>query len=415
MDLFEEFKNIILPYTDIPLVFIEAGAYSISSCCLGRYYIIPKSRNKRPNTYIIFASAPGVGRRGDLLHYIKKVMHSAFMKLGDKTNDFELYKDEIKAHLLEGGSPQGLADEIIRLRIKGLNSFCLSSTEFGRILSAIKGQVGYMGGFDNLLVKLWSGEPMYESFSSRGDNKPRYLESGTYFNICSTTQKIKYYLDNKMAQTGFTRRLLIAGINASDIKDYKPPLGFDTESMEKQLEELGYKIGDRMHMLQNKQQTIKKESRLIDLPIEQEAINEINRYAEPWAEKVKEDDENPYYLYQQTRWEYVLKISANRTLMEFRPEVTINDVKRAIPFVDNATKDIRQILEKTSIPPKMIDKENHMDKICNYFKKGLTIKQVQQYMCGYGVHKDLYKYYLKTLSGDGRIRNGEGGKVDVLW
>lgn len=404
-------------YSDIPTPFIEAAIYSISACCFGRFFVIPKSRNKRPNLYIILSSAPGIGRRGDMLNYINQVKFSAIERYCEERKNSDV-ENEMQTQILEGGSPQGLADDIIYHRKKGLNSYCLSSTEFGRILDSIKHGQGYMTLFDSLLCKLWSGEPYYESFSKKGGNESRYVKPGTYFNICSTSQKIKLYLDDKMSQTGLCRRLLVASVEGTDIDftKYKAPMGYDTEKMVEDLKDFGSKIGAAMLGYHNR-----ANGKIIELPCSSESLDKINKYAEPWAKKVLEDDENPYFLYQQTRWEYVLKVAANIALLQGKRTIAIEQVDAAITFVDNCTKDIRTILERSQIPTKMKDQENHLNRICDYFKKGLTQREVQSRMSGYGVHaqkhEDIpgFNEYMKILLEDGRITMKDNeGRFNVL-
>jgi len=119
-DFIQEFRTIVNKYSDIPKIFTEAGGLSIISTCLGRFYYIPNARGIRPNLFIIFSSAPHITRRSYIIRCIQKVKHSAFnkyilllnkeTKLSDSSR--ERYNNEIKAHILESGSPEGLIDDI---------------------------------------------------------------------------------------------------------------------------------------------------------------------------------------------------------------------------------------------------------------------------------------------------------------
>jgi len=415
MDLQKEFNDIIIPYTDIPLLFIEGGIYSISARCFGQFFIISKSRRKRPNLYMIFSSAPGVGRRGDLLSYINKVVLTAIDYYSHETKiDDASIKNMKIAQMLEGGSPEGLADKLAWLREREINNICLSSSEMGRIFSAIQNAHDYMSDYDKILCKVWSGEPLYDCFSKRGKKSKddRYVEEGTYFNICSTMQKIKNYFNGKMSQTGFVRRLLINSIDGSDIKDWKAPMGYDDDNLHKELNEFGKRIGTVM--IGYASRVVKNKCKLLDLVPTQDVIDRINKYAEHWDKLVREDDENPYYLYQQTRWEYAAKVSGNCALLHGKTCIDISDVEKSIPFIDARTKDIRTELEKQMILPKMRDRENHLQKIMKYFSKGLTNKETQQRMIGYGIHAENYNEYKKILLEDGKIKINKNGGFDVI-
>lgn len=411
IDIVKRFKEIVTPHTDIPECFVEASGYSIISCCLGRFYKIPMSGGKRPNLYLVLASAPAIGRRSEMLKLTNMVKRSAFKNytslIHSKEDHDDAYRNEVIAHMLECGSEEGIIDDINYFREKGVNSFCLSSPEFGKVLTSIKHSKGYMAGFDDVLVRLWTGESYYQS-SSHKTNKgymPRFLPEGTYFNLFSTTQKLKHYLDEGMSATGLVRRLLFVSVEGKDLTHYKPPLGRDTEKMEKDLTGLGVLIGRIMF-------SCHKEGELTNLPLELDAFNTINENATYWEKKARENDENDYYLYQVTRWEHITKISACDALSTLKNKITLENVNRAIQFVDNATKDIRIILEEVVIPKyekKAYNDKKRMLKLIQ--EEGANRTKLQQGMTPYGVKKRRLNQYLVEMKNDEDITEEEFNKL----
>lgn len=407
-DIVRMFKRIVMVSSDIPECFIDASGYSIISSCLGRFYQIPMSGGKRPNLFIVLSSAPAIGRRSEMLKLTNIVKRSAFKTyttlLNKNQEDKEGFKNEIRAHMLECGSEGGLIDDINYFHNQGINSFCLSSPEFGKVLKGIK-DIGYMSGFDNALCRLWGGESYYQSFSHRKDGyKPRFLPSGIYFNLFSTTQKLKHYLHENMAVTGLVRRLLFSSIEGEDLKKYKPPLGRDTEQMEMDLAALGVIIGRLMY-------SCHKTDKLTILPLNPDAMQIINDGAEKWEKKAREDDENPYFLYQVSRWEHILKVSACDALSTLKIKIEIENVNKAIQFVDNATKDVMEILERLNISKYEKKDYDNKQKILKLIRKGADRTKIQQRMSPYGVKKRLLNKYLIELLRDEDITDEEHQKI----
>ena len=413
MDILNDFRDIIYKYSDIPLPFIEAGAYSIISTCYGRFYRITKSRDKRPNTFIVLASAPHMTRRSDLLKHVSTVRFKAFETYRKGTNDAE---NEIKSHILESGSPEGLIDDINSLKNEFMECFCLSSSEFGTsILKPIINKSGYMAHMDALLCKLWSGEYVYQSFSNKGKknkkSNTRYLEAGTYFNIFSTMQKAKQYLDEGLSKTGLARRLLIVSVEGTDLTEYKPPLGYDTDEMTKELEKLGIRIGNEMIKMDKKQ----KNPGYIPIPYNEDVEKIINTYSKDWEIRARDNDEDPYMLYQQSRWEHVLKIACCNASSTVKSVITKKHVESAIKFVDNSTKNMEYILNQSLIDKEKERENKLLNKMCQWFKDGLKKREVQQRLSAYNIHKTEFEGFMKILINDQRIKmKGNEGGFDVL-
>jgi hypothetical protein len=321
--------------------------------------------------------------------------------------------NELKAHMLEGGSPEGLVDDIEALKNEWCESFLLNSTEFGRILEGIK-QTNYMAGFQQLLIKLWSGESDYQSFSKKGDSPSRYLSPGTYFSIFGVMQKAKHYLDEKMSKTGLIRRLLILVVDGEDLKDWKPPLIRDADRCIKELEALGIEIGEKMyehyHIYEERKQ-------FIQLDYSDEVQKKINKIAEEQEKLAREDDDNPYYLFLVTRWEYYLKVASCYALDNDSLIIENDHLEKAIKFVDKATKAVRETLQGCLVPIYIRRREELYKKIERVVKKKKKIlrRKMQQYLSSYGVRKKEFQTLMDGCKEENIIEyKHEGGKIYLV-
>jgi len=417
IDLISDFREIIYSYSDIPLPFVEAGGFSIISTCFGRFYYIPKARGIRPNLFLVLSSAPHIGRRSYIISCVKTVRRSAFKKyltlLNNNKYDDSVtnrYYSEIKAHILESGSPEGLIDDIEYLKKLEVNSFCLTSPEFGKILTGIIEAKGYQAGFDDLLCRLWSGESAYQSFSHRGGGESRYLSPGTYFNLIGSTQKIHNYIHEKMAETGVLRRFLIASVEGTDMDKWESPLE-DHEAMVKELIKLGGKIGNRMFQLHAK---AKQTEKFIPLPYDNKVAEEVERYSKVLEMSARADDENPYLLYKVNRWEHALKVAGNIALSKLEEQIKFPYFEQAQIYVDKNSVKIKTILEQLKVPDKQKGQEKNLNAILRYFKLGLSRSDVQKRMSAYGVHAKEYGELIAILLTDGKIKAKDKTHFEVL-
>lgn len=403
--------HIINKHSDIPRSFVVAGVLSIISTCFGRFFIIEDSRGKQPNLFIILSGAPALTRRSELANFANVVRFTALKRFCELCGKNEM--NEIKAHMLEGGSPEGLVDDIEYLKNEGCECFLLNSSEFGRILEGIK-KTNYMAMFQPLLIKLWSGESDYQSFSKRSGAPSRYLSPGTYFSIFGVMQKAKYYLNEKMSKTGLIRRLLIMVIEGEELKDWKPPLIRDADKCVKDLELLGFEIGEKMYEYYKKYEETKQ---LIKLNYSDEVQNEINRIAEKHELMAREDDENPYYLFLVTRWEYYLKVASCYALDDDSLIINTEHLEKAILFVDEATKAIRETLQCFLIPiyiRRMEELLKKIEKTVNKKKKILR-RKMQQYLSPYGVRKNEFQTLINKSIEENIIKEvHEGGKIYLV-
>jgi len=397
------FQKIIGEHTDIPDKFTTAISYVLISETLGRFYKIEYLKDYRPNLYIVLASAPRITRRGSLTKAFSYVLDGAFANYYKILDKDKLLSFEIEAHMLEGGSPQGLIDDINYFRNKGIDSFAIRSTEFGRLFKSIYQGANYMSGMDELLCKLWSGESKYESFSKRGKNKhePRFLPPNQYFNLLGTMQKAEKYLDDKkVAETGLARRLSIWNIEGEELLNkHKPWLGRNENKMYKSLDKLGKEIGECMYKTNMKLDN----SDFLYLHFTDKAKDKFNELDRMLDMRAKKNDDDPYSLFLQGQIDQALKFAMNRAISRGSHIIDKNDFEISLKHAKMSAQPLKPLFERLKVPKKMRDRENLLNKMEKYFKKGLSRSKVQQRMSGYGVHATEFNNYLGILSEDGRI------------
>jgi hypothetical protein len=110
-DIRKEFVDIVSSHMDSPDEFIEATSYALMSKTVGRYYELEQIPGMKPNTYILLSSPPRVTRRGELAKCLKIVSNTAYTLLHNSLPDGDA-ETEIIANMLDGGSPEGLIDDI---------------------------------------------------------------------------------------------------------------------------------------------------------------------------------------------------------------------------------------------------------------------------------------------------------------
>jgi len=399
------FRNIIEEHTDIPEKFTVAASYLLISETLGRFYKLKELEGYRPNLYIILASAPKITRRGSLTKAFTFVLETAFKIYYKELKNDKKLNFEIRAHMLEGGSPQGLVDDINYFRECSIESFAVRSTEFGKLFKKIYTGDSYVSGMDALLCKLWSGESYYESFSHRGKEKPepRYLPSNQYFNLFGTMQKIEKYLtDKKVAETGLARRLSIWNVEGEELIDkHKPLLGRDEEGMYHKLEELGEELGIAMY--QTHQKVEENNGELLELKFTSESASKFNELDRILDIKAKNNDDDPYSLYIQGQVDQALKFAMNRAISRNLTIIELEDFKVALSHAKISAKPLKPLFDMMKLPEKMKSEANLLNKMEGYFKKGKTRSEVQQRMSSYDVRKDKFHDYIETLLKEGRI------------
>lgn len=429
------FINISENIVDSPREFIEGAGLSLISTTLGRYYRIVGGRGKQPNLYVIISCAPGIGRRGAINKLFNKTLNSAisnYCQLIGHPDLKEAYNIEKKSTSIESGSPQGLVDSIEDLKENGARSFLLNSPEFGIILDGIKNG-GYMAGFNHLLCKLWSGEGGNEDFSRRGDKpKSRLLREGTYFCLLGFMQKAEDYLDEKLSKVGLLRRLLLIDKKGEDMDRHIPAIIDTYRSGIDELEELGKEIGEEMYKCYQRCEEDKKKvlesggyfsedyPGFVDVVMDEDVKNEINRVEKEQHTLAKNNDSDPYYLYIQSRWEYILKIAVCYAIAEGKVFVKMEHLVRAKKFVKSSDKDIEPVIRSILVSKVRKDHIKDKDTILRFLRKKGESKtgDITKGLQWTGLSANKRTDLLAELRNDGRVKSRQTvnrGNPTIYW
>lgn len=400
-DLRKKFVDTISSHTDPPIEFIEATSYGLISKTLGRFYYL-KELGYRPNTYILLSSPPRATRRGELVNCMQKVANAAYRTYHKKIDNEKTNIDnEIKSNMLDGGSPQGLIDDINGYKENKINCHSVLSTEFGKRLSAIISGYSYMRGMDALLCKLYTGEADYESFSAK-QGESRYLEEGAYFNLFGTLQEIGQYItDDNFFKIGLARRTSIFYHSKQSLlkRERKPLFGRDVSSMYEELEDIGERIGVRMHKL--------KANHYVTTPKNiQEFLSELDIKV---TNQMLEND-SKFSEYKQGRVDQIIKFSMNKAISANRKQITMDDVKEVKDLLSKNSDELEGVL---NVPSGKRKKEEHLKKLLNLIATGKTHTERLRYFTKmYGLHADDLQDLYKILLLDGKIQRKDGRKGD---
>ncbi|MFA5102487.1 MAG: hypothetical protein WC525_04990 [Candidatus Thermoplasmatota archaeon] len=417
------FESSLKKHTDINDFFRNAGGYTIIAQTLGRYYILD-DYELRPNMYIMVSSPPRMGRRGDLFHYVDIVKNSCFDQFhnaGLSPENRAKKNLEITAHSLDGGSPQGLIDDINQFRDGTNGSVAIQSEEFGKRLEGILNNEGYMSRMDSILCKAYNGQFDYESFSNR-QGGARILHPGYYFNIFGGLQKIgKYITNTHFSDIGLGRRFNIRAVDGFYLRDNtikQPLLGRKVSDLIVSLNKIGGEIGERMKQVDKEFNDNNK--KLIVLTYTDEVRDYVNRLDAELDKMAKENDTNPYYLFKQGEADQILKHAMNRCISYKRTEIIMDDIKEAERLTGCGMEDLKEILESTLLPEMEKKRKQNLSAMVRYFKQGKTRREVQQSMYAYGVTNKKpereFDHLIEELLEQKKIQliDKGGGKYKVL-
>lgn len=385
----ERFTAIAKKIVDSPDEFIIGAGLSLISTTLGSFYHIMGGRDMYPQMFIILCSSPGVGRRGAIDKLFKKPLYAAlseYCKLSYEDSDElkEHYITEMKATGLGGGSPQGLIDKIEDLKDNGARGFLLDDAEFGTILDGIKNKHGYMTGFNHLFCTLWSAEGTSESFSKKSTTGDRLLRPGTYFGILGYMQKAKHYLDKSMSDVGLLRRLLIIDVKGEDMDRHLPAILDDSgnayDEAVTELEALGTEIGARMHELklqcnEDKTQHHSYHSDILEtypgyvhLGLSDEVRERINQVEKTDCVNARNNDEDPFLLYKQSRWEYMIKVASCIAISNKSVLITTDNLEESETLITKLTEAIEPALYSILVTDPRKEHLKDMEVIFRYVK-----------------------------------------------
>jgi hypothetical protein len=383
VNLQDRFITIIKNHTDIPEKFLIATSYSLVAQTVGRFVFLEELPYYRPNIFVILAGAPRVPRRGELFKLHGVTFRESVRQYHGLNGCEEKASLDIQAHMLDGGSPQGIADAINEFREKkNITSYAIKSNEFGRKLDQIFNDIGYMRGMDSLLCQLWSGESYLESFSTRGEDKrPRYIPEGMYFNLLGGMQKANNYIhDKKISETGLGRRLSIWNVEGADtIGNYKPFFGRKPIEMNQELTSLGKDIGDAMFAYQSG----------VYLKIDDDFNREFSKKEEELTRYAKENDTSPYFLFLQGQIDQILKFSMLRCIADGRTTLTLSDYNQAFIHAVMSTKDLKEMFDDMLLTKEKKTQETRRKAFLRCLKRRYNKSQSERYLRGgYGMTRD---------------------------
>ncbi len=363
-DIIKLYVDVVSEYLDAPEIFIRASAYHLVSSLLGRFFhcsSIPgfPKLHFRPNTWFIISSIPGRTRRSTLLNYTNSVYRdtiSPYLSETLRKENGEPYggrelRQVVMDTMIEEGTAEGLLDHFSQTQ-EIINEYVIVSGEFGAVLTKMNSK-DYEVGVSSLLSKLYYGEGGSMRLSQRGKDArgTRYLEEGNYVTMFTGMQEPEYYLSPIMIRQGLLRRIILIYCKSSDIKSWIPPI-YRRSSIYRELMDISNKILERMFDYNVQVRSILP-SHLIEIDLNPQAQNLINRYAEE-NDKALSEEETNYRIYMQGFWEHLAKLSALNALSRgnFNPQnnlyITLEDTRSAEKFLKEATQHTRDIITNLS-------------------------------------------------------------------
>jgi len=379
IDILRKFSDIANRYSDAPDLFVTAGGYYIVSTCLGRFYYMPNIKVSRPNVWFIISSIPGRMRRSTILNYTNKVIDVAlreFFRLSQAIDDDAINEKIIKSQIEDGNAP-GIADAIENGYKNDIVNFNISSTECGDIIRKITGSgQSYSMGIDTLLSKLYYGESFNQRLSARGGNTSmRYIPAGMYVTMYSGMQEPEIYLNKAMSRQGLLRRIKLIYIKPEDLnmKNWKPPTLNKYTNVWDELAQLGKNIGALMRGLGSEKL----------FPLYQN--DEVNEYIKNKAyeiDKALTIDPTDYNIYQQTQWEYEIKLAALDVLNNGKSynEITMDNINNVQSFIKRSNQNIPKVMGNLHLTNEEREQEAKLLRVYDIVQKcgkqGATISYI---------------------------------------
>lgn len=405
-NLIQKYLDITQKYSDAPEIFLEAGAYHIISTLLGRFFFLKDIKIRRPNTWFIISSIPGRMRRSSALDYANNVIYSALMEYyyrQDASIDINDGLSKFRLSDIEEGSPEGIVDRIQEGIEEGVNSYHITSSEFGGVLQKIAGK-GYEKGVDSLLSKLYYGESFNQSLSRRGGGRSRDIPKGMYVTMYSAMQEPSLYLSESMSRQGLLRRIKIMWVKPEDIdmKNWKSPFEKGYDDIWDELKE--YAVNDIVPLMQ--------EYYSKDNLKEIRFTPEVKEKVEGEARRIDEEllnDPSDLNLYMQTQWEYQVKVSVLEAIAEGDKNIdyaTYRHLDTANSFLKKANRNTPDMMKTLA----MIHKEKHTEdklervrrKITRAGAEGIRYSDILTSFRGMTT-LELQRNYISTLLGQGKI------------
>jgi hypothetical protein len=401
--------------TEVPIEFIIAGIYCVLAETTGRFYKLHPTlgRFKLLNIFSIIGSPPHITHRSDLVKCLVFIVETAikrYWKLQNVSEDDEQVIRDIEAHTLQAsGSTEGLVDKIEELYNKGERSFLIIDPEIGKTFDAMNEKGSHMSGTTDIICRLYTRDSKVDYFSQKTKDKTgkisRRLPTDISVSILGAMQNPEFYLKDKQGQVGVLRRLWITALRGNDLPPLVPLISEKSkDAMYDELAEVGDEIGEMMF------DNYKTPYHSKVITWDAKVVKAINDFDRKHVQDARDNDDDTSALAKVTFGEISAKLAGIKATSERRDNITLNDIEYCQKLlIDSAAKTEASFMNMM-ISTKMNDTENHLKMIKKYFKKGLTRREVQQRMCGYGVHKTLFTEDINILLEDGAIKlNKDGG------
>lgn len=317
VNLIKYIKDVTLENIDAPKIFHEMLAYHGISATLGMFFRPRTILLTRPNVFFVMSCIPGRGRRSTMMNMSGVLVNSALTQYYEKTLNCSISdaQDKVWKSRIERGTPQGICDKIIEGLTVKTNSFILCNGEFGETLRRMSIEKDPTAGTGSLLCNLYYGESYTEDLSQRGGKPSRLIPEGLYVTMFSSMQEPKYYLTKKSSRIGLLRRLGIGYVKEFSMDGWKPPIRSAIIDYKDRLKDISKNfIAPRMMKYHRLLETLHSDLRYSDWFLEVQFGENTRKKLEEIARKVDEElstesGQSDYSIYQQTRWEYVAKIS----------------------------------------------------------------------------------------------------------
>ncbi|MCJ7570959.1 MAG: hypothetical protein MUO82_03660 [Candidatus Thermoplasmatota archaeon] len=364
-DLIEEHFKITREFTDAPEIFLKTCSYHIISTVLGQYFEIFDSHVKRPNLWFILSSVPGITRRSTVCGFNEDVISRAFTKFyadNEKLAGKEAYSKYSSSRIVDG-TPEGIEDAVMDGEAVGINTFNVCNPEIGDVLRKISTGKSGTYGLDTLLSRLYYGEPYIDYLSRRVKNaRDRKFSAGKYVTMFSSMQEPQYYLNKTMSRQGLLRRMQLIYVDTKDLKkeNWKSPFCNNLHSYQKEMEDyvddlLFPTMLEFYNAWKNYNEDL-NDTHYIPVKIEDTVNKKIEKVAYEIDMKII-DNASDYNIYQQSRWENLIKMTAvsaiARNPLEGKEKVnvwsisaTYDDYQRAKNILLETGKHMEKVLDQ---------------------------------------------------------------------
>lgn len=316
-NLIKYIKDITTENIDAPPIFHDMLAYHAISATLGMFFKPRTIVLTRPNLFFVMSCIPGRGRRSTMMNASGVLVNAALTQYYEKTLNcsYQDAFDKVWKSRIERGTPQGICDKLIEGRDVKASSFILCNGEFGETLRRMSIEKDPTAGTGSLLCNLYYGESYTEDLSQRGGKPSRLIPEGLYVTMFSSMQEPKYYLTKKSSRIGLLRRLGIGYVKEFSMNGWKPPVRSTLIDYKDQLRKISKDyITPRMMKYHNLLEQLHSNPGYSDWFLEVQFDDGPRKKLVEMSRKIDEElstesGQTEYTIYQQTRWEYIAKIS----------------------------------------------------------------------------------------------------------